>query len=457
MVKMVTGSFHTAPWETLCHLTCMLPMEQCMEKLTHTSALRLFRLPRSSQLLRCLGPDWYEPHHGDFHLVVPQTSSQHGGNKQHPTVLEALALQVPAHGPKVNLMVIAPWEIPVWAAQTSHWGVTNPAARKEWVQSLVEIGLNSSTSVFFTAAKVTWRDVGDLTEVGGTSVVSLWGGEELHLLKWMVGSEVTQFNTNCFTLAKAAECLAKTYSAELDCPPVVYVFSSDNLALQAICNPRSIKAHSSCIHFHKALTTFFLSYRDIRLVLAWSPKNDDLALDLTTRNCAAEACLEFPPQGMDSIQLAAYQKSHARTKAFSEWEHKYLQDHLADSACTGWLGAELAPPRFACTHTLVKSPSIHNHPLWREATKCMTDNGGKKLKQPLYTCHTMSTAFQLAVDHPFTGSYAAHFWPSDPPHTHSHLCRAPLWDPDHIICQCPIFHQQRVDLVIHTAYHTLTL
>ena len=78
-------------------------MEQCMEKLTHTSALRLFRLPRSSQLLRCLGPDWYEPHHGDFHLVVPQTSSQHGGNKQHPTVLEALALQVPAHGPKVNL------------------------------------------------------------------------------------------------------------------------------------------------------------------------------------------------------------------------------------------------------------------------------------------------------------------------------------------------------------------
>ena len=287
-------------------------------------------------------------------------------------------------------------------------------ARKEWVQSLVEIGLNSSTSVFFTTAKVTWRDVGDLTEVGGTSVVSLWGGEELHSLKWMVGSEVTQFNTNCFTLAKAAECLAKTYSAELDCPPVVYVFSSDNLALQAICNPRSIKAHSSCIHFHKALTTFFLSHRDIRLVLAWSPKNDDLALDLTTRNCAAEACLEFPPQGMDSIQLAAYQKSRARTKAFSEWEHKYLQDHLADSACTGWLGAELAPPRFACTHTLVKPPSIHNHPLWREATKRMTDNGGKKLKWP-------PTAFQLAVDHPFTVSYAAHFWPSDPPHTHSCL------------------------------------
>ena len=74
-----------------------------------------------------------------------------------------------------------------------------------------------------------------------------------------------------------------------------------HLVLQAIHNPRSVKAHSHCVHFHNALTSFFLIHRDVRLILAWSLKNDDLAPDLLSRNCAAEACLEFSPHGMGSL------------------------------------------------------------------------------------------------------------------------------------------------------------
>ena len=442
MVRMVAGAFCMAPREAFCHLTRMLPMEQYLEKLTHTSALRLYRLPRSSQLLRHLGPDWYDPRHRDFQLTVPQNGPQRGRGKQCSTVLEALTLRVPSYGPKVDLTVIAPWETPIWVAKTSYWGVTNPAARKEWVQSLVEIGLTSSTSVFFTTAKVLCSDVGDLTDVGGTSVATLQGGEDPHAERWTVGSEVTQFDANCFALAKAAECLNTRYSADLDCPPIIYFFSHDNSALQAIHNLRSIKAHSHCTRFHKVLTTFFLTHRDIRLILAWSPKNDDLALDLLAREQAAEASREFPPQGMDSVQSAAYQKSRAHIRAFEQWAHKYNQEHLAESARTSWLGVELALPRFAYTHTLVEPPSIHNHPLWREATKRACDPTGKKLRQPLYTRCTTSTALQLAVDHAFTGSYAARFRPSDPPHSLTCLCGAAMRDPDHIIRRCPIFHQQ---------------
>jgi hypothetical protein len=53
MVKVVAGAFHTAPREALLELTRMLPMRHFVEKLTYTSALRLYRLPRASQLLRC--------------------------------------------------------------------------------------------------------------------------------------------------------------------------------------------------------------------------------------------------------------------------------------------------------------------------------------------------------------------------------------------------------------------
>ena len=183
MVCMVVGAFCTALCEALCHLTRMLPMKLYAEKLTYTSALRLYRLPRASQLLRRLGPNWHAPGHGDLPLVVPQNRPKRGRGKQRPTVLEALALKVPSHGPKVDLTVIAPWEVPNWAAQMSHWGVTSPAERKEWVQSLYEIGLNSSTEVVFTSAKVTEQDVGDLTMVGGAALVSCHGGGEPKSLK----------------------------------------------------------------------------------------------------------------------------------------------------------------------------------------------------------------------------------------------------------------------------------
>jgi hypothetical protein len=75
MVKVVAGAFHMAPREALLELTRMLPMRHFVEKLTYTSALRLYRLPRASQLLRRLGPDWYVPGHGDFHSVVTRSPS----------------------------------------------------------------------------------------------------------------------------------------------------------------------------------------------------------------------------------------------------------------------------------------------------------------------------------------------------------------------------------------------
>jgi hypothetical protein len=51
MVKQVMGVFHMAPWEALLHFMRMVPMRHYIEKLTYTSALQLYRLPRPSQLL----------------------------------------------------------------------------------------------------------------------------------------------------------------------------------------------------------------------------------------------------------------------------------------------------------------------------------------------------------------------------------------------------------------------
>lgn len=54
----------------------------------------------------------------------------------------------------------------------------------------------------------------------------------------------------------------------------------------------------------------------------------------------------------------------------------------------------------------------------------------------MYPRRVTSTALQLAVDHAFTGSYAARFRPSDPPESSSCPCGNPLRTPQHLVLNC---------------------
>jgi hypothetical protein len=106
------------------------------EKLTYTSALCLYRLPRESQILRRLGTDWYSPGQGDLPLPVPRSRVLPGKRNQRPTALEALALRVPSGGPKVDITAVTPWEVPNWVEHVAYMGVENPCVRKTWIRDL---------------------------------------------------------------------------------------------------------------------------------------------------------------------------------------------------------------------------------------------------------------------------------------------------------------------------------
>ena len=207
MVRMVAGAFCTAPREALCHLTRMLPMNVYLDKLTFTSALRLYRLPGASQLLRRLGPDWHVPSPGDLPLAVPINCVRQGSRKQRPTALKALASRVPVIGPKIDMTVIAPWEVPNWGAQTSIMGVCAPKKHLTWVQSLVELGDGLGNAYLFTAGAVhkwRWEEGGDLATVGGASLVSLFKEYDppSSSVKWSVGKGLLQFDVDVEVLAK---------------------------------------------------------------------------------------------------------------------------------------------------------------------------------------------------------------------------------------------------------------
>jgi hypothetical protein len=180
MVRQVTGAFRTAPREPLLHFTWMLPMKFFIEKLTYTSALRLYRLPRESQILRRLSTDWYSPGQGDLPLPVPRSRVLPGKRNQRPTALEALALRVPSDGPKVDIAAVAPWEVPNWVEHVSYMGVENPCVRKTWIRDLTIAVKGSNTMLIHLAAATCNREAEGLGVMGGAAATYSRGGGGNH-------------------------------------------------------------------------------------------------------------------------------------------------------------------------------------------------------------------------------------------------------------------------------------
>ena len=350
MVKVVTGSFHMAPRGALLHITRMLPMAHYIEKLTHTSALRLYRLPRASQLLHRLGPDWHAPGHGDFPLVVTRPLVVHGRRNQRPTVLEALAARVPSWGPRIDVTWIGPWEVPNWVARIQFMGVTTPTCRKAWIRDLTISCETLGMLLIHTAAKLVERTLDEPTVVGGAAAIFSIGGSPWMQSGWTIGSDLTQFDADAVALAKAVEVLVAFYCSEGAPPPAsIFLISSSSSAILAVKNPRSTKAHSYAMRFHNALTLFFLRFSQVSLTVIWAPFDISLLGFRLASFIAEEAAYGTPPDGLDRIQSAAFQKDWACKQAFCNWERDFYLDRTLEAFNFCWRGIT---PSHAYLHTI---------------------------------------------------------------------------------------------------------
>jgi hypothetical protein len=269
---------------------------------------------------------------------------------------------------------------------------------------------------------------------------------------------MTQFDADAFALVRTAEILASSYTSEVAPPLTIYVFNSSSPAMQAVKNPRSIKAHSYTLRFHRALTSFFLTHRDIHIILCWAPKDDELEGSRMASNLATAACrmdLADLPNGMDHVQSVAYQKDRARRRAFLNWEKDY---HLACTHNDLQVSATGLPlDRAAYQYAISQPPSEVNHPLWSAVTAMEKDEQGRKTWCPLFSRHTTSTTLQLVVDHAFTGSYTKQFRPLDPPPSLHCPCGYHLCTPHHLIRDCRLYYRQWVGHCIITQGRTLPL
>jgi hypothetical protein len=221
------------------------------------------------------------------------------------------------------------------------------------------------------------REAEGLEIVGGAATTYSRGGNPLTWHQWVAGSELTQFDADVHALARMVEVLASSYTSGVAPPLTIYIFNSSSLALQVVKHLRSLKAHSYALCFHKVLTSFFLTHRDVHLVLCWAPKDDELEGSRMASNLATAACqmnLVDLPNGMDCVQSAAYQKDHTHRQAFLNWEKDYHLARAHNNLRVSTTGLPL--DGVAYQYAISQPPSEMNHPLWNAATAMEKDEWG---------------------------------------------------------------------------------
>ncbi|KAH9010734.1 hypothetical protein EDB84DRAFT_1570229 [Lactarius hengduanensis] len=260
--------------------------------------------------------------------------------------------------------------------------------RKAWTKDLTRSLEGMNIAVVHVVAALTNEGREDDKAVGGAAAVMNLGtrwGEPAESWDWTHGKMAKQFDVACFGLAKTVEALTIRFAAEATPPDTIFVLCSDASALLAVKNTRNKTAQNT------------------NIVLVWTPTDHEL----------------------ENQTSAAYQKDRARQKAFQEWAAEWKKRQ-------GEIRAGQRTASFADKVTLTKPPDGNNHPLWSAANGVREGRQGKEGPKRRYSPDAPPPQpFQIAVDHAFTGSYAARFQAGRPTrvaalaHAASHSAPAP--------------------------------
>ena len=158
--------------------------------------------------------------------------------------LSLSTLQSITWGPRVDLKVIAPWEVPNWAVHITYMGVVAPYIRKAWIRDLTISYEGLSMLLIHTAAKLVTRTFEEPTVVGGAAATFSVGGSTWTNSAWTISSELTQFDVDAAAIAKAVEVMTSYYTHKRAPPANIFLFSNNLSAIQAVKNPQSQKAHA---------------------------------------------------------------------------------------------------------------------------------------------------------------------------------------------------------------------
>jgi hypothetical protein len=419
-VRLIAGAFRTTPREPLQQLLNILPMDLRLRMLTDNSALRLYRLQRSSQVLLRLGGAW---------CPNPQETIPTPTRRATKTALRALASRVSEKGNRIEAFPDIPERAPSWEGRVS---VRTPLRREQ--QEALSKHLTNQLTVgeipqIFLAGVLSNRGRHDDKSIAATAAVLYHKGSEWGHCEHVLGEKVTQADIEAEALRPALT-LLRDFTNETGYKGPVQITTSSPSAPQLFLNFTQHATQHASIEFARSIDTLLAKHPQISLTIQYAKKNPVLTGFKRTRHLALEA-VKRPLTNEQRPPSIHYQRAATQAAAIGAWEKRYQES-----------------PRLSQSYNsaLVNPPDGRVHTILRIASK------GLRRKGHTYSHRVprdvQSTLIRLITGHAFTGAYRLKFHRKNlPPATEEEVacaCGAVPEDTEHVLLHCPLTHEQRL-------------
>jgi hypothetical protein len=418
-VKVISGAFRTTPREPLHQLLNIFPIKHRLDMLIQTTALRLHRLPRNSQLLIRLGDGWHHPDPQNPTLPTPN-------RKGAKTTLQFLAAKTSPKSPRINAFPEVPARAPTWDGRAG----TIPRRNKEEYGAITEAFVEScqaGTSInIFCVGTRSNRNREDGKQLGGASAVLYHQGREGQHAEITYGESITESDTAIRAIYLGLRTAADFLSGQAPPPQTsVIVFTPSPTAASRALDATPHDEQAVSINCMETVEEILNTHPSLTVRFCWLPRSAPFVGFKRARQLALEAIRTATPTEADELHTIKSQRRGAK-----------------ESAVTGWAESWHQAPRTSLAYRtiLTRPPDGRPHPSFH-AEKSPGDPRARKVKCPR---RVRSNFYRLITGHAFIGEYTQRFFPQ---HTQEQVacpCGEPVQTVEHVLLRCPTYTAARL-------------
>jgi hypothetical protein len=434
-VRIISGTFRTTPLDPLHQLLTILPIKLRLDMLIQNTALRLYRAPKGSQLLRRLGVAWQSPTPGDLPLPSPN-------RPRAKTTLRALAARVPVNGPRVDPFPDIPQGAPTWNGRVR----VNPKQRDldydQVSEQLTNACRNGTLVTIYCEATYSNRNREDGKQLGAAAATLYHEGRERGHCEEVFGESVTEADAHIRALGPGLDALALFLTGVPTLTNLLFIFLlPSNTALTRTLDASPHEEQERSLDHLERIGELLLSYPNISLQLQWLPRTAPFIGFRRSKQLAFEAIRVTDIAGLAEPQTIKKQKKSTREAAVKEWADRW---HEAPRTSLAYRTALTGPPdgraHFSFLTTRPASPPTTNAAAPTTHTPERTNREPAKVK---FSRSTHSTFYRFTTGHAFTGDYTRRFYPLHTPEQVACPCGEPIQTVEHVLTTCPLYDAAR--------------
>ncbi len=388
--------------------------------LTDNSALRLYRLQNSSQVLLQLGGDW---------CPNPQEPIPTPVRRATKTALRALANRVPSKGTRIEAFPELPKGAPQWEGRVT----VRPPLKQENQEAhsvhLVKQCITGKIPQIFITGVLSNKGRHDDKSIATVAVVLYHKGEEWGHTECILGEKLTQTDINVEALRPALMLLGD-FAQETKYKGPVHIITGSPTAPQLFLDHTQRATQHVSLELTHQIDSLLLECPQLYITIQYAKQNPALVGFKRTRHLALEA-VKKPLTNEERPPSIYYMHAETKAAAIGAWEQHYQE----------------SPRRSQVYNSaLVTPPDGQVHMIFRIASTGLKRKGHTFSHRVPRT--VQSTLTRLITGHAFTGAYRLKFQQTNlPPATEEEVacaCGAVPEDTEHVLLHCPLTHDQRL-------------